>query len=79
MAVKTVPGSPLAGKQRLAEKLLSQQLQRELPSQPTRLGSKAGLNPRNTGLPRASWARTPLGRAPSGELGQLSCVNSIST
>lgn len=57
MAVKTVPGSLGAGKQRLAEKLLSQQLQTEPPSQPTRPGSKAGLNPGNPLLPRAScWS-----------------------
>lgn len=67
MAVKTVPGSPRAGKQRLAEKLLSQQLQTEPPSRPTRLGSKAGLNPRNPLLlPRASCQSNP-GQGPHWE------------
>lgn len=67
MAVKTVPGSPEAGKQRLAEKLLSQQLQTELPSWPTRLGSKTGLNPRNPLLlPRAS-CQSNTGQGPHWE------------
>lgn len=64
MAVKTDPGSLGAGKQRLAKKLLSQQLQREPPSQPTRLGSRAGLNPRN---PAELRARATVGKAPSGK------------
>lgn len=58
--MKTVPGSQGAGKQRLAEKSLSQQLPTEQLSQPTQLG----LTPGNQRCPKLR-ARATLNKVPT--------------